>query len=76
MAKSTDKHAVTDAELTRLVAKHRKDNTDATASGTIKALRAAGASFSGKRVRIMFEGNTVCAKLGRRGEAGAGARAA
>ena len=56
MAKSTDKHAVTDAELTKLVAKHRKENPDASASGTIKALRAAGASFSGKRVRVMFDG--------------------
>jgi hypothetical protein len=44
---------LTDTELAKLVAKHRKANADASASAIIKVLRAAGHSFSGKRVRVL-----------------------
>jgi hypothetical protein len=62
MAKqSTAKHTVTGEELAKLVAKHRKANAEASASGIIKALRGEGYSFSGKRVRVLVAGKTATA---------------
>lgn len=54
-------HKVTDADLAKLVAKHRKANPDATASRVIKALRSEGYSFSGKRVRVLVAGKPATA---------------
>jgi hypothetical protein len=57
MAKqATEKKSVTDADLAKLVAKHRKANPEASASAIIKALRSEGYSFSGKRVRVLVAG--------------------
>jgi hypothetical protein len=45
---------VTDEELLTLIAQHRKQNPDAGQLGFITALRAAGKSCSGGRVRTLW----------------------